>query len=169
MKFLKQIDHFLTERECIKMIEKGDELGWTSVDRVGVLCYHTEFNDPDLAHKLYQKLLKLNVFPSGLPIAGLNDTFHMSKYECGQHFFIHKDTIKQDKQGRRSVMTLNIFLNKDFTGGQTTFYDDNKQFRLSVEPDIGKAALFDSQQYHEGNEIKSGYKYLLRTDLMLKF
>lgn len=41
-------------------------------------------------------------------------------------------------------MTLNIFLNDQFDGGETDFFYENKTKRLSAKPKPGRAALFDS-------------------------
>jgi len=38
---------------------------------------------------------------------------------------------------------------------------------LTVKPKTGRASLFDSQQNHCGNKVTSGYKFLLRTDVMV--
>lgn len=101
---------------------------------------------------------------------GLNKYLCLSKYEPGQFFGIHKDGInfEQDNKQNMSYATLNIFLNDDFEGGETIFYDNSKNnVTLKCIPRIGRGSFFYSQQYHEGAKIMSGYKYLLRTDLMI--
>ena len=68
----------------------------------------------------------------------------------------------------RSCLTLNIFLNDDFEGGETDFlFDDKQTLRFSAKPKAGRAMLFYSQQYHRGNKVTKGEKYLLRTDIMI--
>ena len=123
----------------------------------------------DLANELYRKLY--NFIPkkfSNRVVVGLNDHFRFSKYYPGERFKIHKDGVNQDIDGNRSVMTLNIFLNKDFEGGETTFFYWNKRFRCSIKPKPGSGALFDALQYHCGEKVSSGIKYLIRTDVMVK-
>jgi len=67
-----------------------------------------------------------------------------------------------------SYATLNIFLNDDFTGGETIFYEkDKRTITEKCKPKSGRGAFFYSQQFHEGAKITNGYKYLLRTDLMI--
>jgi hypothetical protein len=64
--------------------------------------------------------------------------------------------------------TLNIFLNDNFEGGETTFYEkDGKTTRFVCKPKAGRGAFFYSQQFHEGNKILSGNKFLIRTDLFI--
>ena len=44
---------------------------------------------------------------------------------------------------------------------------DKKTVSLECIPKIGRGSFFYSQQWHEGAKIEKGYKYLLRTDLMI--
>ena len=56
----------------------------------------------------------------------------------------------------------------DVANNKTTFYmKDKKTVKFVGKPRTGSGAFFYSQQYHEGNKIISGNKYLLRTDLMI--
>lgn len=94
--------------------------------------------------------------------------FRIAKYTNGGEFKLHRDKMNQDENENRSYLTLNIFLNKNFDGGETDFYlDDKITKRLSVKPDVGRAALFYFNQYHCGNKVINGEKYLLRTDVMI--
>ena len=55
-----------------------------------------------------------------------------------------------------------IYLNDDFEGGETTF----EQF--TVQPKKGTALIFHHPIKHAGEQIRSGVKYALRTDVMYK-
>ncbi|CAH6421060.1 Hypothetical protein KVN_LOCUS118 [uncultured virus] len=168
-KFLKVIDDIFTEEECKSIIKLAENRGLDDIDR-GIAKYHrTIIKDKKLSDKLYIQLKShIPIMFNGSKTICLNDHFRFSKYFPGEEFGLHKDGINQDSFGNRSVMTLNIFLNDDFSGGETDFYfDDQKKLRYSVIPKIGRGALFDSQQYHCGNKVLSGYKYLLRTDVMV--
>jgi hypothetical protein len=66
-----------------------------------------------------------------------------------------------------------IYLNDGMTGGETRFFADMEHaFRrrpyLSVEPEEGMALVFVHAVWHEGAVVKSGQKYVLRTDVMYK-
>lgn len=64
---------------------------------------------------------------------------------------------------RRSM----VYLNSDFTGGETKFYDeDGSRLRVAVRPERGMALGFVHLQLHEGAPVVSGRKYVLRTDVM---
>jgi len=99
----------------------------------------------------------------------MNSHIRLSMYDPKQFFGIHKDGINFDKDNkqRMSYATLNIFLNDDFEGGATTFYEKDKTAKFVCKPRTGRGGFFYSQQYHEGNKIISGNKYLLRTDFMI--
>lgn len=51
----------------------------------------------------------------------------------------HKDGFNQDKNGNISIITFNIFLNDNFDGGETYFYNDNGELILSIKPKTGCA------------------------------
>ena len=82
----------------------------------------------------------------------------------------------------KSMYTVNIYLNgdNDFIGGSTRFYQSRKEKRrsgndndileASVTPSPGRCVVFrqpSSADYlHDGEEVREGIKYLLRTDVM---
>ena len=95
----------------------------------------------------------------------VNDYFRFSKYHPGQSFNVHRDGRNVDASGGAAFMTINIFLNSDFVGGETAFYDRAGEV-LRAQPAAGRGAVFDGQILHAGLLVREGYKYLLRTDLM---
>jgi len=63
-----------------------------------------------------------------------------------------------------------VYLNEDFTGGRTIFYNKSGNETHALAPKTGQAIIFPqtSKYPHIGEEIKSGRKYILRTDVMYK-
>jgi len=171
MEFIEQIDNILTEEECQYFISLFDDKNLVEDINDKHRKYHrVQITNQEVADRFYEK-----AFPR-LPkkikkIAdGMNDHIRLSKYDAGQFFGIHKDGINFDpnNKNRMSYATLNIFLNDDFEGGETTFYEKDKVTKRFVcVPKAGRGALFYSQQFHEGNKIISGNKFLIRTDLMI--
>ena len=169
--FLYSIDNIISEKECMKYIKLFDDP--KKVEKINDKhrkYYRVQFQDQELADKLYEKVK--NYIPKKIKkiTVGMNKYIRMSKYEEGQFFGIHKDGINFDKDNKQnmSYATLNIFLNDDFDGGETIFYDNSKKnVTLCCKPKTGRGSFFYSQQFHEGAKIKSGFKYLLRTDLMI--
>lgn len=168
--FLFELDNLFTPEECQNLIEKAEnEWTWEHVDR-GIAVYERVImKDKKLADELYGKIKHmLPPMFKGLRIVGVNDHFRFSKYFPGGSFGIHRDGINVDEDGNRAVMTLNIFLNEPGEGGGTIFYYDSegKQLIKNIRPKPGRGGLFYNQIYHEGELVKKGYKYLIRTDVM---
>ena len=171
MDFVYQIDNLLTPDECKKYMNMFKEKDLIeNIDDKHRKYHRIQFDDKELADKLYQKI-KLHLSKKIKKIAaGMNEHIRLSMYDPKQFFGIHKDGINFDKnnKNRMSYATLNIFLNDDFEGGSTTFYEKDKStVKFVCKPKMGSGAFFYSQQFHEGNKIISGKKYLLRTDLMV--
>lgn len=173
--FLYEVDDVLSAEECEKyraMFNEGSGHKVELIDNRGRKYSRIVMVDAALAARLYdQVILKRNLLSKKVrkKAIGLNDHFRLSKYVPGQFFGVHKDGINVTDDGSgMSYATLNIFLNSDFEGGETAFFEkDARTERMAVKPKPGRAAFFYSQQYHEGRKIISGEKYLLRTDLMI--
>jgi len=116
---------------------------------------------------------------------GLAPDWVFSKYEPGTHFGPHYDGSTIIDFGERSLQTLIIYLNDGCEGGCTNFFDESKQgidpedgsdptlfcgdkenIIYSISPEKGSALLFNHHQIHEGELLRQGYKYILRSDVM---
>lgn len=168
---LIQIDDIFTPEQCQRLIQAAEQSGGFKLeDRDNAQYERVMMVRPDLARVLYARLR--HAIPDeidGNPVTGLNDHFRFSKYHPGMEFGIHRDGINQDSTGARSALTINIFLNDDFEGGSTDFFRtrDCDDLRFSVTPKTGRGAIFFAQQYHCGRPVTRGFKYLLRTDVMV--
>jgi len=108
-----------------------------------------------------------------------------SKYIPGTHFGPHYDGPTVINFGERSLQSLVIYLNDSFIGGTTNFFDESKQevdpkdnndffignkdfIIQSISPEKGSALLFHHRLLHEGEILKEGYKYILRSDIVYK-
>lgn len=171
MDFVYQIDNLLTPEECQKYMDmfknKGDV---ENIDDKHRKYHRVQFNDQELADKLYEKVKSYLSNKIKIIADGMNEHIRLSMYDPKQFFGIHKDGINFDKNNkqRMSYATLNIFLNDNFEGGATTFYEKDKStVKFVCKPKMGSGAFFYSQQFHEGNKIISGHKFLIRTDFMI--
>jgi len=101
---------------------------------------------------------------------GLNPMFRFLKYGIGNYFKRHYDLRYTDKDNNISLITVQIYLNDDFEGGETVFYDgDYYGDRIyTYVPKKGDIILFDQIFEHEGSKIKEGIKYCVRTEAMYK-
>jgi len=168
--FLHQIDDIFTEAECGALIAKADKNGWHTIDN-GIANYDRSIiTDDNMAKLLFDKIrYLLPITFKNQRIIGLNNHFRFSRYIPGGKFKIHKDGINVDDNGNRAVMTLNIFLNYVEDGGGTIFYKNSngrRNIELNCRPKPGRGALFYNQIEHEGEIVKKGLKYLVRTDVM---
>jgi len=107
-----------------------------------------------------------------------------SKYITGTHFGPHYDSPTVINFGERSLQTIIIYLSDNFLGGATNFFDDIKQAPdpkdnnifmgdrdnviKTISPTQGSGLLFHHHLLHEGEVIKEGYKYILRSDIVYK-
>jgi len=167
------IDEFITNESCEDYIALSENIGYEEA-KVQIDGKQTMFKgirnnsrilleNQELAENLYQ--LVKPFCPEKIDnwtISGLNEMFRFYKYEPGQRFKKHIDGTFKRNETEVSKLTFLIYLNSDFDGGETSF--DN----FTVNPKKGSALVFKHELKHQGNEILSGVKYVLRTDIMYK-
>lgn len=121
-------------------------------------------DDPELAAWLWERLAGL--VPAeleGWRAIGLNERFRYYRYEPGQYFRWHMDGAFKRSPFERSLITLMVYLNEGFEGGTTDFDQLG-----SIQPEEGMALLFEHHVLHQGGTVRSGVKYVLRTDVMYR-
>jgi prolyl 4-hydroxylase len=123
------------------------------------------FDDRDLADTVFHRIAHgLPAELAGRSLVGLNERFRGYRYTAGQAFRPHLDGVVQ-LEGRSSELTLVVYLNEDCEGGETRFLSDPI---VSIVPKQGMALLFAHRLLHEGTEVRSGVKYVLRSDVMYR-
>lgn len=167
-KFIHIYDGLLTPTECAFFIKQFDgPVSKLKFQDRGIAQYDRGlFVSQEWADRIYERIK--DVLPRAiLPFVCINDHFRFSKYHDGGYFGLHQDGLSQNSRGYRTILTVNIFLNSEFYGGETDFYaDDKKTLCVQATPLEGRGAIFDREIYHMGNTVRGGYKYLLRTDVM---
>lgn len=99
----------------------------------------------------------------------------------GDRFGAHCDAAYHRDSQEKSFYTANIYLNDVLagSGGATRFWeettcgsDNDRLLVLSINPEAGLGVLFrqpsDEFLLHDGEELKSGLKYLFRSDVMYR-
>ncbi|MDR3715129.1 MAG: 2OG-Fe(II) oxygenase [Puia sp.] len=168
---ISTIEGFLTQEECKFFIEKSERIGYepaTVETEKGPVRIETVrnnnriiFSDPDLAISLWEKARSFSPKKIGNSTAiELNEMFRFYKYEPGQQFRKHKDQSYIRNDSEASYYTILIYLNDDYSGGETAFNE------ITVNPRTGTALIFRHDLEHRGSEVTSGVKYILRTDIM---
>jgi 2OG-Fe(II) oxygenase superfamily len=133
--------------------------------------------DPVTSHKIYDciscVLPEVYVTSGGERWEFLRATDYIMYAEiaCGQQFGIHTDTgCEFLEQGRvRSKFTVLIYLNEDFDGGKTRFFDDSFQETVAVHPKTGRSLVFDIDRFHCGDVIERGVKRWIGTEIVARY
>jgi prolyl 4-hydroxylase len=161
----------MTRDECAQVIARIDALGPATAPvttAAGAVMMpdvrnnqRVMFDDVALAATLFARI----TVPGSLcdmRAVGLNERFRCYRYQPGQRFAPHRDGCFERSDTERSLLTFMIYLNDDFTGGETAFLG----YDCSAKPRVGTALLFQHMLDHEGCVVRSGVKYVLRSDVM---
>ena len=97
----------------------------------------------------------------------INPRFRFLKYNNGDYFTKHADEHYKNDKNEISLITVLIYPNNDYEGGNTKFLFDDKN-EISITPKIGLICLMDQNILHEVPNIINGVKYVIRTELMYK-
>jgi hypothetical protein len=173
------IRNFFTPAECDSWIAQSEQTGYEeatiSTAAGAVMDKNVRDNarlildDPELAARLWQRAEPfLPRCIRNWQVTGFNERFRFYRYDPGQKFARHWDGFFCRDNGEQSQLTFMVYLNDNFSGGETKFYLDNGMPRLDVKPERGTALVFVHRQLHEGAELIQGRKYVLRTDVMYR-
>ena len=167
------IENFLTAEECAELIRLSESLGYQEAEVSlpgGAKMikgmrnnYRLLHQDEALAERYWQQLKPH--CPARLDSSeavSLNEQFRFYKYESQQRFKRHLDGRFTRNDQEESRITFMIYLNDDFTGGETAFDE------VVIQPKTGSALCFIHEQKHEGCPVASGIKYVLRSDVMYR-
>lgn len=86
------------------------------------------------------------------------------RYDVGQHFGLHEDQSYFGPSGEVSLLTLLVYLNEGFEGGETEFPEQDR----TITAKTGTALLFQHRVLHTGRRIQAGTKLVLRTDVLYR-
>lgn len=158
---------FLCAQECQDLRNKFEDS--KEVERL-------EFDDKKLANSLWERWIQLHPHPfiRIVDLQGghwkperLNSHFRLARYQTGDHFHRHEDGFFWESWDYRSFSSFMVYLNDvpADQGGSTNFYEHG----ITVQPQEGLLVVFDVDDImHQGEELKQGFKYLLRTDIMFR-
>jgi len=121
--------------------------------------YRVNITDPELAETLFESLKPhLPELDDKLSATGLYEDFRFYRYDKSQRFKRHIDGRVTDGD-KESRLTFMIYLNDNFSGGETRFND------VEIKPQKGTALIFIHELKHESLPIDDGTKYVLRSDI----
>lgn len=165
------IADFFSQAECRTHIDATEAQGYEAATintRKGTIAAPDIRNNSRLivddtaaATSLWARLRpSIPAFLDGRQAIGLNERFRFYRYATAEHFAGHVDAPYQRANGQKSLLTFMVYLNQDFTGGETMFPD-----RL-IRPETGLCLVFRHELFHEGRPVIDGVKYVLRSDVM---
>jgi len=168
------VPEFLPASACESLIAETEQAGFepapVTTARGFVMMPELRNNtrrivdDPGLAAELWQRLEHHPALPRvpGWQVVGLNERFRFYRYEPGQAFRWHRDGAFVRHMQEQSFLTFMVYLNDGFGGGATEFK------HTCVVPRRGSALVFAHPLPHQGAEVTSGIKYVLRSDVMYR-
>jgi len=178
--YREEIKGFLSSDECRELIDMSELVGYEEAliqTRAGQEMnkdvrdnYRVIIDDVDMASDLWGRMKDIcpseYIDPDGIKweSIGLNERFRFYRYEYGQQFKRHVDGAFKRSDGEISFVTVLLYLNDDFNGGETQFFHPHDV----IIPEQGTLFLFRHRQLHQGNQVTTGRKYVLRTDIMYK-
>ena len=174
----------LTPDECRAVVDATEKVGYEGAKNY-CFMYNNRWNDrfmaddAQLAEFLWERVKeftpkRVEAFERTWEVDGLNSRFRFCKYLGGEgHYFgPHTDGMYTADLDHRSLFTCMFYLNggPDFKGGLTNFIDPKtRKVNHSIVPAPGLCVIFrqvDLRTYHEGTQVTSGLKYIMRTDVM---
>ena len=165
---IQTFDGFFTAEECAELrtlIEGKDAVNFTDTGKFT----NKKWVDAELATRMWSRLREFTdrddmLRPNNLVMAGI--------YVAGDSFGLHTDTgLFYDRERReKSRWTLLVYLNEDFSGGETVFYDVEAGVEACrVQPVAGRALIFDIDLWHCGSPILSGKKSWIGCEIIGAF
>ena len=167
------VEGFMTKEECSSWISFSEEQGYEEAGisrgnrQVSMRSIRNNerliYDSHNLASELWDRIKPY--VPEKIAdnhAIGLNERFRFYKYFPGQQFKPHQDGSYIRSKKEFSAYTFMVYLNEEVEGGATRFLN------CQIYPQMGKALIFKHDLVHEGCEVKSGVKYVLRTDIMYR-
>jgi hypothetical protein len=164
------IPDFLSEEECDmyrNLVFHPPEEATNFTD--SGIFKNKKWIDKELSSKFYTRL-QTHIESSSLALRA-NTLIMTGNYGSNEQFSMHTDTgLFYDKQNKeKSLWTLLIYLNDDYEGGHTIFYDDTWKQTHTIKPEKGKALFFDIDLWHRGDMLLSGTKQWIGCEIIGKF
>ena len=175
------LDNVLTEAECLELIKTTEDQGYEEAlvnVGFGQQKLLTDFRNSkrciidsvEHAERIWDRIK--DYVPDNWknkPVVGLNERLRFLKYYPGQYFKPHYDgSYRRPDGSEQSFVTIQLYLNEGFEGGNTTFMSQSGGENVGVVPKIGRVLVFQHDILHEGSVLETGTKYTMRTDVMYK-
>ena len=174
-KFATFIEGILTREECEALIQVTEGKGYQKAQiNSGQGYQYMNLDKRNSDRSIIDSVQVANVFwerikpfiPEGLykkqdaQALGINERLRFLRYDKGGYFKPHNDG-QYHREGvfplEKSMLTIQLYLNEGFKGGQTTFVgsldDGTFERNVPVVPKIGSVLIFAQNIFHEGSEV----------------
>lgn len=126
-------------------------------------------DDQEFVQSLLQRISKYipDEFKNEKLVA-INERLRFLRYNEGDKFKSHYDgSYRRPDNSAETLITLQIYLNQGFVGGETRFLDQGDNTKcVPVKPVTGMILVFEHRILHEGCLVKKGRKYTIRSDVL---
>lgn len=176
------LENVLTETECDEIIFEAEDAGFKIAgfytDDAGEATYiDTEkrrskrciLDSAGFADRLWKRIQHAVIprLPVGLVAKRLNEHLRILKYAPGDTFVMHRDGNYMTPDGKEiSQYTVLVYLNDNYEGGYTTYYNSPDGIGVPVIPKRGSVIIQHQSCLHSVPPLISGIKYALRTEVM---
>ncbi|PAA46473.1 hypothetical protein BOX15_Mlig003838g4 [Macrostomum lignano] len=182
------LHNVLNKYECAAVIRAAEGVGFKPATvRTGfkTMEYQPDFRvgdnsyltDVDIRETIFQRIRPHLPPKFGFgKLVGLNERMTVLRYGPGGFFGEHRDgTYITADDSAISFITVQLYLNEGFEGGETTFFPDGlmragdkpeDRRRVAMMPRTGSAVIFEHKILHEGSLVQSGVKFTLRADVL---
>lgn len=163
-------DNFITKEECEKFIDEIKNKRKKNEFTISSSAETDKYIDFDLSAYFFKKYQEKTELKDS-KIIGHNKLIMTSFYRPNTMFGIHTDTglYYDQKRKIKSTHTLLIYLNDNFEGGHTIFYDSKFKKVLDIEPKEGRCVVFPVDIFHEGLMVLEGEKCWIGCELISTF
>lgn len=163
---LWQVEGVYTAAECARMIERIE--AWVPALATNNPLYRDQDrvmrDEPQIAADLFTRLRpSLPAAMGRLTLWGLNERLRFYRYGPGQRFDAHTDHWYQPDDRHITLLSVLLYLNGDFEGGETRFVEPLEH---TLVPRSGLVAVFQHKVRHEGCAVRAGRKYVVRSDVI---
>ena len=159
--------NFLSREECTKYITMIQEKQADNFTESGDFT-NKKWVDHELASKFRDRTREFTGDNKPLGLAA-NNLIMAGIYHPGNSFAIHTDTglYFNKANNTKTQYTMLIYLNDEFEGGDTIFYDtDTWTITQVIKPETGKALIFDIDLWHSGSAVQTGCKMWIGCELI---
>ena len=184
-KYVAIIPNAFTQNECQELINLSENIGYKDALVNLGFGYKQEMNQFRNHKKLSidNKLMAdfiFNRIKSVIPnefnnrkVIEINERLRFLRYSPQQYFGPHYDGMYvRENNGERSLITIMIYLNDNYNGGEFTFLHPTNENKIhSIKPQSGMILLFEQNElFHQGSVVvgnkKNIFKYCIRSDIM---